>query len=893
MSGSPHKSKSKAWHEIDIAQVLEQLYVNPSTGLTSQEAELRLSSVGFNHLMGQPPRSRWLLFTGQFKSILILTLIGAAAFAAVLGNIKDAGFIVSVVFINSIIGFYQEHRAEESFAALKKMLPLRVHVRRDGKNIHMEASKLVPGDLVILRAGDRVPADGRLIIAVNIDIDESTLTGESLPVSKQAEPLPSINLPLVNIKNMAYMNSMVTRGRAEMVVTATGMQTEMGQLSSLLETTVNLQSPLQVQLNQLGKRLGGIALVLVGLLFFLQLLRGVDLIQAIFNSIALAVAAIPEGLPVVVTVTLALGMHQMAKNHAVIKRLASVETLGCTSVICSDKTGTLTLNQMTVKRFFYLGLRFEVSGEGSGTSGQILPENQQIPLPNLFALLVPLVACNDSRINDAQVIGDPTEAALLTLAVKSGLNYPMILKTHPRIAEIPFDTAHKFMATFHQVNSQIQLFTKGAPDILLDKCGRFLSAQGIMPLDNQHREQVLYEYNKFASQGLRGLLVASRSLATNELDTSEDLSKWVTDLIFIGLVGLVDPPRPEAKQAIASCKMAGVSVKMITGDHQDTGIAIARELGLQGMAVTGIELDQMNANELADKIESITVFARVTPIHKVKIIQALQAKGHVVAMTGDGVNDAPALKAADIGVAMGVIGTEVAKAAASIVLTDDNFSTIVSAIRQGRTLYDNILKFIRFQLSTTVGAILTIFVAPILGLPEPFNPIQILWVAMIMDGPPAVSLALDAARSGIMNEPPRLRSDAILSWPRVSKIITFGAIMMIGTLLVLYYALKTGNEKNALTLSFTTFVLFQFFNIFNARFENCSSFSKNFFKNRMLWGSLTIVVALQILAVHWFPAQSIFGTTDLSLGQWATAIGVASSILILEEGRKAFVRWFS
>lgn len=881
------------WHTLDVAEAAAFLTVNPATGLASPEALTRLAAVGANRISGQAPRLPWLLFLGQFKSVLILVLIGAATLSALIGNLKDAGVILAVVFINAIVGFYQEHRAEQSLAALRKMLPLRTHVRRDGKKQDIDAATLVPGDIVLLEAGDRVPADGRLVVAANLDIDESTLTGESQPASKQATPLSANDLPLGDRLNMAYMNTMVTRGRAEMMVSATGMQTQMGQLSDQLALAPEAPSPLQVQLDQLGKRLGAVALSLVGLLFLLQLLRGVDLSHAILDSIALAVAAMPEGLPVVVTVTLALGMHRMARHRAIVKRLASVETLGCTTVICSDKTGTLTLNQMTARAFFYRGQSFDVTGEGYEAKGTIRAQgakSDQTALPDLAALLVPLVCCNDSRVEDGRAIGDPTEAALLTLAAKVGLERDSTLALHPRSAEIPFDSAHKFMVTFHREGERIRLFVKGAPDVLLARCSKFLAADQEVPLDSALSDRITEEYSALASRGFRGLLVASRLLSADEFAAQKDLSTWVSELTFLGLIGLMDPPRPEAKQAIADCKLAGIAVKMITGDHRDTGIAIARELGLEGGAITGAELDQLDEGKLAQAVEGIAVFARVAPQHKVKIVRALQARGHVVAMTGDGVNDAPALKSADIGIAMGVTGTEVAKEAASMVLTDDNFATIVSAVRHGRALYDNILKFIRFQMSTTVGAILTVFFAPLLGLPEPFNPIQILWVAMIMDGPPAVSLALDAARAGIMGEPPRRRNESVLPWARLGRVATFGLTMMVGTLFVLHDALNSGNESSALTLAFTTFVLFQFFNVFNARVEHGSTFSAGFFKNRMLWGSLAAVVGLQALAVHWPPAQSIFGTTSLSAAQWAMAAGVASLVLFLEEGRKALAR---
>lgn len=888
----PNIIQTESWHVLKIDEVVKRLNVDVSTGLTAQEAAARLNTVGINRLAGQPPRSPWLLFLTQFKSALILILIGAAALAALIGHVKDASVILAIVVINGFVGFYQEYRAEQSLSALRKMLPHRIHVRRDGKKLAIDAETVVPGDVVLVEAGDRLPADGRLIVAANLDVDESTLTGESLPVSKQVNAKSEQDLPVADRLNMVYMNTMVTRGRAEFLVTATGMQTEMGQLSQELASTPEIPSPLQIQLNQLGRQLGLVALTLISLLFLFQLIRGENLTHAIIDAIALAVAAMPEGLPVVVTVTLALGMHQMARHGAVVKRLASVETLGCTTVICSDKTGTLTLNQMIARELFYLNRQFNVSGEGYGTEGVLSPQKVGTSLPDMKPLLVPLVVCNDSHIEDGRAIGDPTEAALLTLAAKAGLHCEGVLTEYPRIAEIPFDSAYKFMATFHRVGGRVQIFVKGAPDFLLTRCDHFIGQDHDGLLDIKRKEEVEEQYRIMASRGLRCLLIASRLLETKEFTASKNLLACINNLTFLGLIGLQDPPRPKVKEAIAQCKAAGIAIKMITGDHRDTGLAIARELGLQGDAISGVELDKFDLSQLAEVIDDIAVFARVSPAHKVKIVQALQSKGHVVGMTGDGVNDAPALKTADIGVAMGIVGTAVAKESASMVLTDDNFSTIVDAVQQGRVLYDNILKFIRFQLSTTVGAILTVFFAPILGLPDPFNPIQILWVALIMDGPPAVSLALDAGRSGIMNDMPRRRSEPVLPWERLSRVIVLGLIMMVGTLSLLSYAGNSGNEQSALTLAFTTFVLFQFFNVFNARVEQGSSFVKGFFKNRMLWGSLTAVIVLQILAVHWSPAQSIFGTTDLSAAQWAMAIGVSSSILILEEGRKAIVRLF-
>jgi P-type Ca2+ transporter type 2C len=812
--------------------------------------------------------------------------------AALIGSTKDAVVILAVVVINALVGFYQEYRAERSLAALKSMLPGKARVRRSGVSHEIAADAVVPGDVLLLEAGDRVAADGRLWLAAGLEIDESALTGESQPAAKQATVRVAADAPLGDRVNLAYMNTLLTRGRAELLVTGTGASTEMGRLSQELAATEEVATPLQVQLDRLGKRLGAIALTLVALLSFLQYLRGADLYHIVLDAIALSVAAMPEGLPVVVTVTLALGMHKMARQHAIVKRLASVETLGCTTVICSDKTGTLTLNQMTVRSFMHAGQSFDVSGEGYRTQGEITLATGQASGVDLAPMLVPMVACNDSRFDAGKAIGDPMEAALLVLAAKGGVLHDAVDRALPRLAELPFDSAHKFMATFHGDGDRTVMFVKGAPDVLLARCTRWKVAGADAAFGAAEAAQVNAHYHALAGRGLRGLLIAQRTLPAAAFDAARDLSVWVAELEFIGLVGLMDPPRPQALQAIAECRQAGIVVKMITGDHQATASAIAAELGLHGRAVSGAEIDRMDPAQLAAAIDEVAVFARVSPSHKVKIVRALQAKGHVVAMTGDGVNDAPALKQADIGVAMGITGTAVAKEAATMVLTDDNFATIVRAVRQGRTLYDNILKFVRFQLSTTIGAILTVFFAPLAGLPEPFTALQILWVAIIMDGPPAVSLALDAARPGIMGEPPRHRDEPVLPMARVLRIAAFGVTMMVGTLAVLYHGMRTGSEARALTLAFTTFVLFQFFNVFNARSETGSAFNARFFDNGMLWLSLLGALALQAVAVHWPPASQLFGTTGMAWTDWGVAIGVASTVLLFEEARKLAVRVF-
>ncbi len=879
-----------AAHTTSSEALTSALEVRPEVGLGSAQSAERLVKWGPNALPATPPRPPWRVLLAQFKGVMILILMGAALLAALVGSVKDASVILAVVVINALVGFYQEYRAERSLDALKSMLPVNATVRRDGSSQKISAEAVVPGDIVLLEAGDSVCADGRLVVAVGLEIDESALTGESLPAAKQCALPLAADAPLGDRSNMAYMNTLLTRGRAELLVTATGSQTETGRLSRELAASVEVPTPLQLQLDQLAKRLGVIALVLVALLSLMQWWRGEGLANIALDAIALAVAAMPEGLPVVVTVTLALGMHKMAHQHAIVKRLASVETLGCTTVICSDKTGTLTLNQMTAKTFSFEGRRFEVSGQGYAAQGSITDSGHAAAAAELTPLLTALVACNDSRIEDGKVIGDPMEAALLVLATKGGVLRDEVERALPRVAEVPFDSAHKFMATFHSDGEPVQVFVKGAPDVLLARCSTWRSAGTQQPLDTPARQQIDADYQALGEQGLRGLLIASRTLPAAGFDATGDLSAWVGELCFLGLIGLMDPPRAEAKQAIAECQNAGIAVKMITGDHQTTATAIASELGLAGRTLSGAELDRMSAQQLADNVDSVAVFARVSPGNKVAIVRALQAKGHVVAMTGDGVNDAPALKQADIGVAMGVAGTAVAKEAATMVLTDDNFATIVTAVRHGRALYDNILKFVRFQLSTTIGAVLTVFTAPLLGLPEPFTALQILWVAIIMDGPPAVSLALDAARPGIMDEPPRVRTEPVLPLRRIGRVFAYGTTMMVGTLGVLYHGMQTGPQDRALTMAFTTFVLFQLFNVFNARNETGSAFNAQFFGNRMLWVSLGVALSLQMVATRWAPASSLFGTEGMAWADWGVAAGVASSVLLLEEARKLLSR---
>ncbi|HAZ60522.1 MAG TPA: metal-transporting ATPase [Gammaproteobacteria bacterium] len=871
-----------SWHTLSPGQACGQLEVSPDSGLSAAAVDTRLAHHGENRLSEKPPTPAWVLFLDQFRSVLILVLIGAAVLAGSIGHVKDTLVILAVVVINALLGFWQEYRAEATLAALKTMLAPVARVRRNARVEEVDARRIVPGDIVLLEAGDRVPADGRLLATHNTEIDEAALTGESHAVAKDARAPVPVEAPLAERINLAFMNTAVTRGRAELLVTATGMQTEMGRLSGMLAEAESGPTPLQVQLDILGKRLGVIAGVVVSFIFLLELARGEPLVQVLLTSIALAVAAIPEGLPAVVTVTLALGMHRMAQHRAIVKKLAAVETLGCTTVICSDKTGTLTMNQMTARAVMFRGRRFTVSGEGYGASGEIRAEGGEGASQDFAPLLHPAVLANESRIRNGQLIGDPTEGALLALAAKGGVDAERLAAASPRIAEIPFDSAHKFQATFHFHGDVVQMHVKGAPDVLLARAAQQLGAETDEPIDATFWQE---ENDRLARAAMRVLAMAHKSIPAASFDPAADLMDHARDLTMVGLVGIIDPPRPEARDAIAECKRAGILVKMITGDHRITAAAIARELGLEGEVVEGRELDALSDAALTARIAEIGVFARVAPEHKVRIVQALKAQGHIAAMTGDGVNDAPALKHADIGVAMGITGTEVTKEAATMVLTDDNFATIVRAVREGRAIYDNIVKFVRFQLSTNMGAIQTVVGASLLGWPTPFTAIQILWVNIIMDGPPAMCLGIEPPRPGAMDEPPRKSEARLLTLRRLGRMVLYGLTMAVGTLALYQYAMPRG-EVYAVSLAFTTFVLFQFFNVFNARAEHGSAFNRDFFRNGWLWLSIVVVVTLQVIAVHWEPAQAIFRTTDLSLNDWGLATLVASSVLFLDEARK-------
>ncbi len=875
---------------IGIDETL-RLYRSCTAGIDEHEARRRRETSGPNRLPERRPRSVWVAVLAQLRGFLNLILIGAAVLAGLIGDVKDALMIGAVIVFNTILGFLQEHRAERTLAALKAMVASRARVLRYGRPQNVSAEQLVPGDVVLVEAGDRIPADGRLLETHALEVDESALTGESVSVAKHAPLLVETTAPVAERANFTFMNTVVTRGRGVLLVTATGKATQMGHVARMLEEAVQPATPLQLQLAQLGKRLAMIAIGVVEVVAAFQLVRGAPLFEVVFAAIALFVAAIPEGLPAVVTVTLALGVHRMARKRAIVKRLGAVETLGCTTVICTDKTGTLTMNQMTARSLWYRGERFAISGEGYRSEGAIEPVDAPSgATPDLDPLALACALCNDSRVDGGKLVGDPTEGALVVLARKAGLDPDIARSRLPRVAEVPFESERKFMATFHGDDAQIRVFVKGAPHVVLDRCETLLGSNGERALDPGLRAAVLEEPEALASRGQRVLAVASRTLPVDALERRDDAVVHASGLTLIGLVALLDPPRAEARPAIEQCEAAGIAVKMITGDHRTTASAIATELGLHGDVVDGSELDNLHDIQLADRIENIAVFARVAPEHKLRLVRALKAGGHVVAMTGDGVNDAPALKSADIGVAMGS-GSEVAKQAATMILTDDNFTSIVGAVREGRTIYDNIVKFVRFQLSTTMGAILTIFLAPLLGLHTPLKPIHILFIAIFADGPPAITLGVDPPRSTIMKEPPRDPRVRMLTLRRLGVLVFYGTIMAAGTLGLM--RLGGLGADHAATLAFTTFVLLQLFNLLNVRSENRSAFRRHVFTNYRLWLAVALVIGLQVAVVTWSPLRGLFDTVPLTLEQWMTAAAFASTLVLLDELRKLAARALS
>jgi Ca2+-transporting ATPase len=895
-------ASGRAWHALAAGVVAGRLEVDVSRGLSSAEAVRRLEVNGRNQLDEARREPRWRAFLGQFQDLLIIILLIAAGVSLMVSREWETPVaIVVVVLLNATIGFVQESRAEASLDALRQMSVTMATARRDGRVVRLDAADLVPGDVIVLAAGDRVPADGRLLTSASLEVAESALTGEAQAVVKSADALVDEDAPLGDRTTVVFMNTAVTRGRGEAVVTATGMATETGRIAELLHQAQPGPTPLQHQIDALSRTLAMVAGVVIAVVFVLGLVRGHDFGDIFVSAVSLAVAAIPEGLPAVVAFTLAMGAARLAKRGAIIKRLASVETLGSTSQICTDKTGTLTLNQMTARELLLAGRRFTVSGHGYATEGRIRTTDGS-PLPQtLDRVLLAMALCTDAVLRDGDVVGDPTEGALVVLAEKGGIDVAGLRRERPRLLEIPFDSDYKFMATFHDWVDDagrdiVRCFVKGAPDVLAGRADRYLGGEQILPFDAAARQRYDQANDALAEQGMRVMAVGAEDFPAVGFKAPEDPKDLLDRVVLLGLVGIVDPPRPEAREAIVESRGAGIRIRMITGDHAVTAAAIAAELDIPGQAVTGADLDRIDDADLGARLDGIGVVARVSPEHKIRIVRALQARGDVVAMTGDGVNDAPALRRADIGVAMGVTGTEVTKEASTMVLTDDNFATIVAAVREGRGIYDNIVKFTRFQVSTALGFVLTFLVASLTGLAggAPFTALQILFVNLVMDGPPAMSLGVDPVSHDVMGRPPRPRGEHILNRERLLRVLLTSTVMACGTLAVLAWApgpeAKMGEPTVAATMAFATFVFFQAFNLLNVRHDTRSVFSRETLDNHTAFVATGAVIVLLVTVVEMGALHQFFTTTDLTSGQWLVCAAVGSTILWAGELVKILIR---
>ncbi len=887
------------WYRQTINEVLDCLEVDPQAGLTTEEAAARLTEYGKNELEEEKRAGFLRRLLAQFADFLVLILIGAAVISFLVHEPQDAFVILAIVVLNAFLGIYQEGRAEKALAALKQMSAPAATVLRSGTALLVPANTLVPGDLVLLEAGDIVPADLRLLESAGLKIDESSLTGESVPAEKHAGAVHGTELGLGDRHNMAYMSNIVTYGRGFGVVVTTGHSTEIGKIASLLQTYKEESTPLQKKLNQLGKILG-IATIIICLLVLLSgLWQGRDLLEMLLVAISLAVAAIPEGLPAIVTIVLALGMNRMVKRNAIVKRLLAVETLGCTTVICSDKTGTLTQNEMTVSKVFADGRLFTVAGSGYAPEGKIILAENQAELadqPGLLDLFSAAALANDASLKTADglytIIGDPTEGALLTLAAKAGLAKGQLNQSHPRIAEIPFDSERKMMTSFHEnyLPDSLVSFTKGAPDVIISRCSRLLENGQVVPFTDEQKQKILTVNNELAGSALRVLAFARREHSDLPAALSSDAVE--TDLVFLGLAGMLDPPRQEAKEAISLCSQAGIKTVMITGDYKDTAFAIAHQLGMahdQDQILTGTELDNLSDEELKNAVNKTRVFARVSPEHKVRIVAALKANGEIAAMTGDGVNDAPALKKADIGVAMGVTGTDVAKNTADLILTDDNFASIVAAVEEGRIIYENIKKFVYFLLSCNIGEIILVFTSILLGLPVPLLPIQLLWLNLVTDSFPALALGVEKGDPEIMQQKPRDPNEPILDKSMLLGIGLQSVAIAAASLAAYLWGMRHFGPDNILaarTLAFATLTTAELFRAFSIRSSKQTVFEIGLFSNRKLVQGVAVSFLL-MLAVLYLPfLNPIFHTFPPTLTHWGIIVAFGLVPFILGEAAK-------
>ncbi len=877
------------WYSFPAEEVCRRLGVDPAVGLSDAEVTERRARYGANKLSEASPEPAWKAFLRQYKDLMQLVLVGAAVVSIVaIQDIATALVVLGLTVLNAVMGMHQEGKAAESVASLRKMLIMTARVRRNGERVEIPAEELVPGDIVGFEAGDKVPADGRVLVAATLEIEEAGLTGESTPVSKVIDAVEGADVALGDRVDMAYMNTQVTRGRGEMVVTATGMATEMGHISGMLSGVEQEKTPLTKQLDQLTVLITLMAGAALGLIVIMGLVRGDDFDEIFTIGITLAIAAIPTGLPAVVTALLSVGTQQLAAKGAIVKRLKSVETLGSTSAICSDKTGTLTLNQMTARELVVAGRRFNIEGEGYSPEGKILRVFGTGDAP-LDPFMLPMALANDAVIRDGACIGDPTEGALVVLAAKGGLDVDETRRTFPRVGEVPFDAEYKLMATFHEIDGVVRCFVKGAPDVLLARSNRYAGADGQshdMTADDPAK--VLAENDRLAGEGLRVLAVARRDFDPATFDGSVPLLPAVQDLEFMALVGIVDPPRKEARDAIALCKDAGIRVRMITGDHATTAAAIAGQLGIEGKAMTGAEFAARPDEQLLAELDQIGVVARVAPEDKVRLVSMLKQQGNIVAMTGDGVNDAPALTRADIGVAMGITGTEVTKDAAEMILTDDNFATIVTAVEGGRSLYDNLMKYVRVQMIMLAGFILTFVGAGLFDIADgsPLLPLQILWINFAIDVLLALGLGFDAATPGLMQRKPRPVDEPVIDVPLGVRLGFAGLLLAIGTLLVVAWGEHEYGLAYATTMGLVTASLLHIVAALEWRDPYRSILSWDTLANRRFNLLILAALALTFLVTTVNGLNRIFDTVELNGPQWrACFIAVAGYFVLAEIGK--------
>ena len=858
--------------------VCEELRTSPS-GISTEEAAVRLGQYGPNELKEKKKRTPFMMFLDQFRDFMILVLIAAAIISGFIGELSDTIAIVVIVVLNAVVGFIQEYRAEKAMEALKKMAALTATVIRNGMPETIPSSGLVPGDVVMLEAGRIVPADIRVIEAANLRIEEAALTGESVPAEKHAGVLDDEDLPLGDRTNMAFKGTIVSYGRGAGIVVATGMSTELGKIASMLQEEEEVLTPLQKRLAAFGKKLAVAVLAICAIVFGIGILRGEQVMLMLLTAISLAVAAIPEALPAVITISLALGAKKLVRRNALIRRLPAVETLGSVTYICSDKTGTLTMNRMTVEELFVDGKTVkELDVNEQGDDGD----------PGRYSLAA-LALSNDAQEDtEGGVIGDPTETALYSFASKHGFDKKELEKIHKRVAEIPFDSERKCMTTCHTWEDGFISFTKGATDVLIERSENILSSDGLKAVDKEELQAV---NAAMAASGLRILCIAKKEWDRLPEDISPDnMEKGLT---ILGLVGMMDPPREEAKSAVAMCRAAGIRPVMITGDHPLTAQTIAKRLGMLDddpeAVISGRELEQLSLEKFEERVEHIRVYARVAPEQKLKIVKALQDKGQFVAMTGDGVNDAPALKRSDIGVAMGITGTDVSKEAAHMILLDDNFATIVRAVKEGRNIYDNIRKFLKYLLTTNSGEILTLFLAPLVGLPIPLLPIHLLWINLVTDGLPALALSVEPAEEDVMNRPPRHPRESIFAHGMGLHVMWVGLLMACIILFVQSWSIRAGNVHWQ-TMTFTVLCLTQLGHVLAIRSEKESLFRMGLLSNKYLLGAVLLTFVLQMATIYVPALNPIFKTAPLTINELFISIALSSMVFVAVEIEKFIKR---